>query len=367
MRKILCRIRSLVLVLLLVVPLGGCGFKDIDKRFFVVGTGLDLSGNKEKPYRITIQLAIPSPKIEPGTSKFQFETIDAVSIAEGLRMLKAYVDKELDFGHCRIFLIGESLARQNITPVLDWMKRRRDIQMVAMMAIGKPDAASVLKIKPISEQYPGNALLLSFGADGTESSYNYAESLSGFSRRLTERGFDPALAIVKGDKKLGYIINEIALMDKQRIKLILSPDESQMFNQLASRFTKASMHGIFRHQKMVVAINQLHSRFRIENRDDQDVIKVNMRMKTVVEESAASLFDKDLKPIESELEKSYEAEANKLLVKIQKANVDPLGFGLRYLAMHSGDQNWERWQQLYPEASFQVNVRLIIEGTGLIR
>ncbi len=366
MRPITPIILKLAMSLLLLVPVGGCGFKDIDKRFFVVGTGIDLSGNEEKPYRLTIQLAIPSPKIEPGTSKFQYETIDAISIAEGLRMLKAYVDKELDFGHCRIFIIGESLARKNITSVLDWMVRRRDIQLVANMAIGKPDAASVLKIKPISEQYPGNALLLSFGADGTESSYNFAESLSGFSRRLTEKGFDPALAIVKGDKNKGYIINEIALMDKQKIKLVLSPDEAQMFNQLASRFTKSSMHGIYRHDGIVVAINQLHSRFRIENQDTQHLIKVNIRMKTVVEESSSSLMEKDLKPVEAKLEKAYEAEAAKLLAKIQKANVDPLGFGLRYLAMNPGEGSWDRWQRIYPDASFKVNVRLIIEGTGLI-
>lgn len=357
----------IALASLIVAPLSGCGFKDIDKRFFVVGTGIDWSGNEQKPYRITIQLAIPSPKIEPGTAKFQFETIDSHSIAEGLRMLKAYVDKELDFGHCKTFIIGEALARRDISPVLDWMQRRRDIQNVAMMAVGKPDAASILRIKPISEQYPGNALVLSFGADGTESSYNHAESLSGLARCVSEKGLDPALAIVSGNEKQGYVINEVALFDKKRIKLVLKPEETQMFNQLSDHFAKASMHGIYKQERLVVAINQLSSRFRIIHADNKEAVQISMHMKAVVEEAPPGLFDKDMKPVEDGLQKDYEAAAGKLLAKIQKAGVDPLGFGLRYRAMHAGEGSWENWQRIYPQIPFLVKVKFKIEGTGLIR
>ncbi len=128
--------------------LSSCGFKDIDKRFFVVALGLDMSDNEKKPYRITLQLAVPSPKIEPGASKTQIETIESESISEGVRMLKAYVDKELDFGHCKVFIIGEKLARKDYRDLLQWMMRRRDIQSVADIAIGKPDAESLLKVRP---------------------------------------------------------------------------------------------------------------------------------------------------------------------------------------------------------------------------
>jgi len=361
------RYAALLSLLLALLTISGCGFKDIDKRFFVVATGIDWSGNKSKPYRITLQLAIPSPKIEPGASKIQYETIDAPSIAEGVRMLKAYVDKELDFGHCKMMIIGEELAKRDINHSIEWMLRRRDIQSVATLAIGRPTAETVLHVRPASERYPGNALLLSFGADGTESSYNYAETLSGFTRRVSEKGMDPALAIITNDGKESYIINQVALFDKEKIKTILTPAETQLFNQMSDHFTKASMHGMFKGTPLVIAINQLNSSFRLQGHTAPVRITMKVKMDVVFEEAPNGLFDKDWLSVEDALATEYEKAAVALLKKIQRHGVDPFGFGLRYRAVHPGKNAWNNWTHLYPDAEFNVEAMVKIEGTGLIR
>ncbi|WP_138752442.1 Ger(x)C family spore germination protein [Paenibacillus sinopodophylli] len=355
------------LTMLAVCLLGGCGFKDIDKRFFVVALGIDHSENEKKPYRLTLQLAVPSPKIEPGASKTQIETIDSESIAEGVRMLKAYVDKELDFGHCKVFLIGEQLARTDYQDVLQWMSRRRDIQSVADIAIGKPDAESLLQVKPISERYPGNTLFLSFGADGTESSYTYVESLSDFSRRSSEKGLDPLMPIITKDSKESFIINRTALLNKKRVKLVLSSSESQLYNQLAKDFTKSSMHGMFEGMDLVVAITSIHSNFRLSKQNDEDIVTMNVKMKVIFEEAPKGLYNDQWGPVEQQLNKEYSKSCVALLKKIQKANVDPIGFGLRYRATHPGNSAWKEWKSIYPNVKFKVNANIRIEGTGLIK
>lgn len=316
-------ILRLVLFLLILLLVGGCGFKDIDKRFFVVGTGIDWSGDESKPYRITLQLAIPSPKIEPGASKIQYETIDAPSIAEGIRMLKSYVDKELDFGHCKMFIIGESFARKDISKLLDWMLRRRDIQNVANLAVGRPTAEAIFHVKPVSERYPGNSLLLSFGADGTESSYSYAETLSGFARRVSEKGIDPILSIITSDNNDSYIINQVAMFDKKKIKLILTPLETQLFNQLSDHFTKASMHGMVGGSPLIVAINNLHSSFKIKNQNEQPLITMKVGMDVIFEEAPTGLFDMDWKPIEQQLSDEYVKQSIALLKKYKGLRLIP--------------------------------------------
>ncbi|MEV5025915.1 Ger(x)C family spore germination protein [Paenibacillus sp. LPE1-1-1.1] len=347
--------------------LGGCGFKDIDKRFFVVALGIDLSDNEKKPYRLTLQLAVPSPKIEPGASKVQIETIDTASVAEGVRMLKAYVDKELDFGHCKVFLIGEKLARQDYQNLLQWMSRRRDIQSVADIAIGKPDAETLLQVMPVSERYPGNTLFLSFGADGTESSYTYVESLSDFARRASEKGLDPLMPVIQKDSKESYIINRTALLSKKRMKLVLSPSESQLYNQLAKDFTKSSMHGMFEGMDLVVAITELHSKFQIGKVDGEDTVTMHVKMTVVFEEAPRGLYETDWASIERALNQEYAKTCVALLKKIQKAKVDPIGFGLRYRATHPGNGAWKQWQSMYPAIKFKVLADIKIEGTGLIK
>ncbi len=348
--------------------LTGCGFKDIDKRFFVVALGIDQTENEKAPYRITLQLAVPSPKIEPGASKVQLETIEAATISEGVRMLKAYVDKELDFGHCKVFIIGEALARSDYGDVLQWMTRRRDIQSVADVAIGKPDAESLLKVQPISERYPGNTLFLSFGKDATESPYTYIESVFDFSRRASEKGLDPVMPVIRRDDKESYVINRAALLNKQKIQLILNPIETQLFNQIAQHFVKSSLHGMFEGTNLVLAITEIHSRYKfIKQSGGQETMNMNIRVKVVFEEAPKGLYEKHWSDIERQLSLSYSKSVEKLLRKIQKSGVDPLGLGLRYRATHRGEAAWGHWQKIYPELDFQVNTQLKIEGTGIIK
>ena len=56
-------------VILICAFLGGCGFKDIDKRFFVVAMGIDWTGKEDKPYLVTLRLAIPASKLGEGLAQ----------------------------------------------------------------------------------------------------------------------------------------------------------------------------------------------------------------------------------------------------------------------------------------------------------
>ncbi|MDQ0061214.1 Ger(x)C family spore germination protein [Paenibacillus harenae] len=366
MRNVFC----CVILLVTVCFLGGCGFKDIDKRFFVVATGIDKTDNEQKPYRITLQLALPSPKIEPGASKAQLETIDASSIAEGVRMLKSHVDKELDFGHCKIFLVGEELARSDYSGMLQWMRRRRDIQSVADIAVAKPDAQALLGVKPVSERYPGNTLFLSFGADGTDSPYTYVQPLSEFSKRAFEKGLDPLLPIIIPDSKESYIINRTALLNKNKIIMVLSPEETQLFAQLAESYPKSSVRGTYEDTQVVAAVSDIRSKYRMTTQGAKTVIAFKVKMSVVLEDAPENLYKQEWASIEKKLSEDYSRQAEELLRKIQQAGVDPFGFGLRYRANHHSNnpnEAYEKWLPIYPGADFKVNAKVNIEGTGLIQ
>src|SRR5690606_12166849 len=87
------------------------------------------------------------------------------SIASAVAYLKAKAGKEFDFGHMKMIFIGEELAYDPWLKTLDWFWRRRDIQNVAYVAVAKPDAKTVLDLRPKYERIPANAFLLSFGTE----------------------------------------------------------------------------------------------------------------------------------------------------------------------------------------------------------
>ncbi|WP_197259930.1 Ger(x)C family spore germination C-terminal domain-containing protein [Paenibacillus dendritiformis] len=57
---------------------------------------------------------------------------------------------------------------------------------------------------------------------------------------------------------------------------------------------------------------------------------------------------------------------SKAIGQLEK-QLDPLGFGLRYIATpHGGHQEWEEWKTLYPRVQFNVKAHVALNSTGEI-
>lgn len=362
------RILLLAVMLLSLAGLtGGCGFKDIDKRFFVVAIGIDPPAEGAKGYQVTLRLAVPSPKVEPGAAKSLVKTIQATTIAEGVRLLKAHVDKELDFGHCKLLLFGQGLVEKDFRAPLEWFSRRRDIQSVAYVAMGKPDAKSILNVEPSYERMPGNAIFLMFGHDGTESSYTLYTYLFDFLRRAGERGMDPILPIMRIENN-SYVVTRLGLLNKSKLVSVLNPQETEMFNQIKYKFKKSTVAASFRGQNMVLSVDGISSKMKIVQTKEGWVLRLRLKIKGIFEEAPVGVYNQDWTKLEQAFNAQVEQEAERLLKKVQQAGVDPFGFGLKFRATHAGtDKTWKVWQSIYPKLKFDVKANVIIEGTGIIR
>jgi spore germination protein KC len=355
------------LLLVMLCGVNGCGFKDIDKRFFVVGMGIDL-GSTPSSYRVTLRLAIPASKIESGQTQTEIESFESPTIAESVRHIKSLVDKELDFGHCRVILFGKSLMESGVDEPIYWLSRRRDIQRVAFLGMAEPDSFQVLKLQPQSERYPGNALFLSFGSEGTESSYTLTEYLFDWSRRQTETGKDGYMPIIRKDTdRNSYRLDKVAFLDKKKLRLILNPEETQLFNISAKHFDKSVIAVPFQNTRIVMALSQVKTKTRISNATIPEVT-FRIRVTGFLEESPPNFLNGDVQKIQNHMQTDLNSQIEDLLYKIRDAGVDPYGFGLHYLATYFGrSKEWEQWKEAYPAVKFNVQSQIVINKPGLIR
>lgn len=346
--------------------LSGCGFRDIDKRFFVIEIGIDKGD--QKAYKISLKLAIPSPKMEPGDSKWQIITAEGDSIAETVRHMKSMVDKEFDFGHAKVIVLGKPFIEEGLPHSLDWMARRRDIQAVAFMAIGVPDALTVLRVKPPSERLPGNALILSFTREGTESPYIVTAYWFDFYRRMRDAGKNPYLPVIAAEKDT-FNIDKVAVIADGRHKLELDTQDTDVFNQLVRHLQRFVIRGDVKGKPFIVNVDQMKSKYRIVTPPGGDPsVEMNISIKGEVEESSVSLFEQDWTSLERNLAENQRLRYVDVLKKLQEGKVDPVGFGLRYRATrHRPDTEWEEWQRLYPRIQFHVRVKVELKGTGIIK
>jgi len=365
-------VKSCIFILIACTLLPACGYKDIDKRFFAVAIGIDLKDDEEKPYEITLALAVPSTKIEPKSAITQIETIQAGSIADGLRQIKAKLDKELDLGHCKSIIIGEALANEDIRDVVYWIARRRDIQNIVAIAIGVPTAADIVKVQPDSDRFPGNTINFFFSRDTTQSSYTYRTTFTEVYKRVLEPGLDPIIPIISTEGDSTFTVNTVALLDKQKVKIVLTPRETQLLNQLSNKNNYSYILGSYESDKITLAINNMKATFKINEFASEPAVSFKIKQKVRLEDLPKELTEEtntNYSDIISQLEQQYSEDCIALLEKIKQEKIDPYGFGLRYRAKHpiSIEQYNEVWPPLYETVKFEVNTKMDLKSTGLLK
>jgi spore germination protein KC len=345
--------------------INGCGFKDIDKRLFVVSIGIDPAKDSSKKYLISLKFAIPI--IEEKSNESMIVSEEADTISEAVRMIKTKVDKEIDFSHAKVIVYNQEVLQKEIEPNLYyWFIRRRDIQEVSWVAIGKPSALDVLKLKPKSERLPSNSLFLALGRDGPETAYIIPEFLFDFKKRFSEKGLDPFIPIIEASNN-SFVINKVGLLNKKQMKLILKPIETMTLNFLLNNESKSALVIEHNNKRLVIDTKRVKAKYKIfADNQKHPFIRLDLTINGRIEEADFSVNNMDIPEYEKLARKVTQETVYQFLVKMQKANVDPIGFGLRYRARHFEKDDWQTWQRLYPEMKFKVNVDVQIEDTGLV-
>lgn len=352
-------------LILLPILLSGCGFKDIDKRIFVVSVGVDPAINSDKKFLVSLKLAVPN--VQEVSNEFVIISEEGDTIAEAVRILKAEVDKELDFSHAKLIVYNEKMLKPEIEKNLYyWFIRRRDFQEMSWVAIGKPSAKEVLKLKPKTERLPSNSLFLILGKDGSESTYVLPEFLFDFKRRFSEKGIDPFLPIIEIKKK-HFKIDKVGLLDKKGLKLKFTPKETMILNFFLNEEPKTALKVENGDQPFVIDVQGVKTNYKLMTDNlKQPYIKVDIKLQGRMEEALFNVNNADLRQYEKMANTYTKKQVHDVLVKLQKSKVDPIGFGLRYRSRHFEKDDWKTWERMYPEIKFKVNADVQIKDTGLV-
>jgi spore germination protein KC len=356
--------------LLLLCLTTGCEYKDIDRRIFVVAIGID-TGEKENSFKVSLKLAIPQGDVTKIDEKMQILTEESSSISEALRRMKSKVEKELDYVHCKSLILGEKLAAEDIRHVLDWAIRRRDLQLILNFAVGRPGALEVLHVKPLSERIPSNSLIMAMSGQGTESPFIASVYSYQLMRDIYENGKDPILPVIEAQGKEQFVIDTIVLLDKQRVRLELSPEETRLFNLLTRPNLRTNFPATVDNGKYQYYTESSSSSYRIINsKEGETRIRYTIKIKGIVEESSTQelITHSLLRKISDAGAEKLDQEVESLLIKIRDSGLDPFAWGLRYGARHwNNSTEMEDWSHLYPRLKFEVAASVQVKYSGMVR
>lgn len=349
--------------------LSSCGFKDIDKRIFVLGIGVDYSGNEKKPYKVTLKLAVPSGSLKETGTKYVYLSKEESSLAGAIRFLKTHVDKELDFGHTKLIIFGEGILKRDFKDTMDFFFRRRDIQMISWVAVGRPSAEKVLKVEPKSEMSGSSALSNLFSNNGVESAYIVSTYLFDARRRILEAGIDPILPIIRSDKdRTKLIVNRSYIFTEHKKALKLGPKRTKFYNLLANKTEKLDIEVQNKNKGFTMAVEAAKVKYKIiTSPRKKPVLKMDIMVTGIVEEANFNMSPANLDTYSKMTSKHTKKEVLKVLKHLQREKADPLGFGLRYKATRiDNGKRYQEWKKIYPNLVFDVSVNVKIRSTGTI-
>ncbi len=347
----------------------GCEYKDIDRRIFVVAIGIDPGENEA--FKVSLKLAVPQGEVTKIDEKMLIITEESDSISEALRLMKSKVEKELDYVHCKSIVIGEELAGRDIRHILDWAVRRRDIQLILNFAVGRPAALDVLRVKPPSERIPSNSLIMAMSGEGTESPFIASVYSYQLMRDMYEQGKDPILPVIEAEGETQFVIDKVALLDKQRVQLVLNPEETRLFNLLTRPDLRTNFPARVDASEFQYYTESSTSKYKITTTSSGvPVIRYRIKIKGIVEENSTQelITHTLLEKISDAGGEALNQSVKALLEKIKDQRLDPLGWGLRYGTRHWNNETEAKdWEELYPDLKFEVTAAVRIKYSGMIK
>lgn len=119
----------------------------IDNLAFVIALAID-KADKSDNLKITFQIAKPASMSESSSQKGSTATINTVetsSVGAAINLMNSYVEKQLNFSHCKIIVFSEAVAVDGISKEIYTLMNNIQIRPSTNIVISKTDAKSYIE------------------------------------------------------------------------------------------------------------------------------------------------------------------------------------------------------------------------------
>ncbi|MBD2871430.1 Ger(x)C family spore germination protein [Paenibacillus arenilitoris] len=398
---------KLSLVILLVVPLlTGCWDRlEIEERAVVLGVSIDTASDeseaeesevthtrgslpppKKGMVRVGVQIALPGriplgPGESGGSQGDSSKTvwvIDVVghSIDDAFMNLQQQVSSRLFFGHLRVIVVSEAVARKGLENVNDYFRRNSEVRRMAWMMISKGRALSLLKAAPKLERIP-TLYLMSTLDEGIRMGKFPKDYIGIFWSNLSKKGQEGFLPYVERKKDQNIEIMGLAYFKGNQ--MVGSTKPLEIAGYLGLRGVNPAGYRAFINldgakETVITYVTQRRSNIDLQIKNDLPHFKVKVDLEVNIEEkiNEAMYIDNPqiIEKIEKQQEKASVVFYENIIAKTQDKGSDIFGFGEHVRAKKPGYwskkiKTKENWQRIYKDATFDISVTVNVRRIGM--
>lgn len=393
-----------IIVFLLIAPLlSGCWDRlEIEDRAVVLAIGIDVANpgdEKEssnathiikkqsvpnmKLIRITVQIAVPG-RIplgtgggsggSPGQKPVWVLTSVGYTIEDSLMNLQQQLADPLFYGHLRVIVLSEAIARNGITNENDFFRRQPQVRRTVWMVVSKGPAADIMNANPQLERVPTLYLLttLEHARQMGKLPNNF---LGVFFSQSSAKGQEGSVPYLELRKASNIEISGLAYFRDD--KMVGNTTAPQIGQYMAIEEINPGGYSDLKEVKdsnTSVIFKTMHRKSRITTtiKNGKVYTKVNIQVEGDLEEISNENFDitkGNLKKLEDSLGKGASQAVEKFIQQTQKDGSDIFGFGEYVRATQPGYWNKQvktkiEWQRLYEDMNVEVKVLVKIRRIG---
>ncbi|GIN99369.1 germination protein [Brevibacillus halotolerans] len=371
------RLLIIAIMLIALFPISGCGYTTIEHMTLtlLIGIDLDHDGN--------LVFAISSPVFskEAKDKEEEFEVR-----ATTLRHSREGFDKRAlgltMAGKTQIVIIGKKLAKQKDWSILlDPFYRDPKSTATARVVYYDGSIDEIMRYRP--KDKPRLPLYLSNLVEtGLFRNETTKTTIQEFHRQLKEDGITPSITALRKEEE-ELVLTGTALLDKaSRVKMLIDSDEGKLIYILRKKtrgefpFTlhlpNAPGQDIDKMDTKRISVN-LHSiKTTTQARYERDrfIFDVNVHSTATISERLFPFNNiEPPKGLEKMIEEKLEQKFASLIRKLQKAKLDPAGFGMyaRAYAYPHWKKVKENWLDNFQKSRVNIKVKVKIIGMGTVK
>jgi spore germination protein KC len=388
------KIGLLVILILLLNLLSGCwNRRELNELAIMVGMGIDKS---EDQYIVTTQVVNPSSVSSKEAGGRGSPVITFIekgdTVFKTIRKITTTSPRKIYGAHLRVLVIGEELAKEGLSEILDFFLRDHEMGTDFYVIIAKDTKAEdILKVLTPLEVLPANKLFSSLETSEKVWAPTVSVTLDELITEITSDGINPNLTGImitgngqKGevkenieqihtDVKLQY--SGIAVFKKDKLIGWLNEDESKGLNYILGNVESTLGELPCPGEKGEIGIELIRTKAKMKMKVENGRPKGSVEIEAVgnVGDVGCKKLDLTKPKTIDDLEKKVEVEIKKLAdTTITKAKeeleIDMFGFGEE---LHRSDPDyWKKvkkdWNLKFMETPIEVNVNMELKGMGTI-
>lgn len=367
-----------LLIFLCTYILSGCwNYREVDKLAIVSGVAVDKDGDD----RMIITAEMVNMQQDQKQAKLKPVYMQAVgkTFFDAARSMIALQGKSLFWGHAKVVIISEDIAKEGLANVLDFINRDAETRSDMWVLLSRERTAS-----DIFNAAPEMESILSFQIDDA---MRAQKSISKYPNIELYKLIDdleskkiattiPTIRLIEFNGKATPYITGAAVLKRDKLLGYLSEIEAKcllwMKNELRGGVYVVSDIGE-KHTNVVLEIKRSKTRIKPEVIDGKPNFKVDLKIEVNVGEIMGSddvISEKGRAALKNAAEKQIKRDLNNLIEKAQKEyKIDFLGFGEKL--NRSMPKVWKsvekQWEDVFTDVEASVNVNVSIRSSSITR